>query len=69
MRLYRVRHVSKEYGLSYDNELVAASAAEAIVIRDAELGIGPHDTDDFEVTVNVVPDPDGRRAAFWLRHF
>jgi hypothetical protein len=68
MTLYRVRHISKRNGNSYDNQLVADSAAEAVAIREGELGISG-DYGTYDVTVEPVPDPDGTRAAFWLRHF
>jgi hypothetical protein len=66
MPLYRVKHVSRYGFAGYENELVADTPGDALNIREAELGV---DDEDYDVTVEPVPDPDGERARTWEKHF
>jgi hypothetical protein len=62
--LYRVIHRSRTGQCGHDNRVVASNPIEAVEIRAAQLGIA--DDEDYEVTVEQVPDPDGSEVRRWL---
>lgn len=68
MPLYRVRHRHKHGHGNYENTVAAPDEASAINARVAELGLDDEE-DDYTVDVYTVPDPDGRREAYWREHF
>lgn len=61
MPVYIVAHTNRN-GASHSRPVVAQSAAEALELREGELGIVEHDP-AFTVTVTERPDLDGHYEA------
>ncbi len=66
MPIYRVTHRHKADRSSFVNTTVADSLQDAIVRREVDLGIDEDEADDYDVYVEPLPDPDGKREARWL---